>query len=290
MHALPRPHKAISQIRVLIQDVLLPAKRKLVLVLALLQRSVARRVKHGLENDLCRRAAEIEHGVGYRSPGRVGADGVHKVIGRHPRKHALVPPVHDRDGVLRRQRERVIGAQVPPHRIENLGGLRRAQQAQPRRRLDRDGRAAPQRLGHRAHRDVQQRIEAASRFVWPPRVRRQARLLLHERLVLVSRRRSAVVELVDVDARAGRAGVDHESVLHERRGRVVRGGAEGSLAWVWVRLVRRRPGSLGGVGRRRGGWRPFVHFVLVRVDDRGRRMGMGIVGINFLGCFPTCKA
>ena len=137
--------------------------RRCALSLALLQRSVARRVKHRFKPDLYRCAAEIEHDVGYRSPGRVSTDGVHEAIGRHPRKHALVQPVHDHDRVLQRQRERVLGAQMPLQRIENLGGQRCAQQAQPHRRLDRNGRAAAQRIEHRVHRDAQQRIKAAPR-------------------------------------------------------------------------------------------------------------------------------
>jgi hypothetical protein len=46
----------------------------------LLQRSVVRRVKHGLKNNFRRHASEIEHGVEYRDPGRVGADNVHHIV------------------------------------------------------------------------------------------------------------------------------------------------------------------------------------------------------------------
>ena len=218
MHALPRPHEPITQIRMLIQHMFLPAKSKLVFMLAFFQRDLVQRrrgqFEYGFKHDLRRRAAEVEHGIGHGGPRRVGADGVHKVVGRHPREHALVTSVHDHDRVLRRQRERVRAAQVPPHGLENLSGLSGAQQAQPSRRLDRDGRAPAERFGHRAHRDVEQRVEALRRFVRSSRESGQTRLLLHERLVLVDRRWSAVVELVDVDARARRACVDHERVLH----------------------------------------------------------------------------
>jgi hypothetical protein len=121
MHALPGTHESIAQIRVLVQDVRLPSgatEPKLVLMIAFMH--VRSRVKHRLQHDLRRRAAEVEYSVRRSGLWRVGADGIHEVVGRHPREHALVATVHNRNGVLRRERERVRAAEAPPHRLEDL--------------------------------------------------------------------------------------------------------------------------------------------------------------------------
>ena len=256
MHPLPRTHEPISQIRMLIQHALRPAKAKLIPMLALLQGNSRSRIlqlrESRLKHDLRRRAAEIEHGIRHRRPRRIRPNRVQQIVRRHPRKHTLVPAVHDRDRLLRRQRERVHRSQPSPHRVQYLRGLRGAQQAQARRRLDRDGRAAAERLGHGVHRGGEQLVEALRRLVRASGVCGQARLPLHERLVLVRGRGPAVVELVDVDARARRAGVNHERILHQRQGRAVRRGAENGSAGIWVRLVGGRSGRMGTSWR--DGW------------------------------------
>ena len=126
MHALPRVHEPIAQIRVLVQHVRLPfgaTEPKLVLMLAFVHVGVWPRVEHRLEHDLCRRATEVEHGIRRSRLGRVGADGIHEVVSGNPRKHALVAAVHDCDGILRCKREWVHAADAAPHGVEDLAGL-----------------------------------------------------------------------------------------------------------------------------------------------------------------------
>jgi hypothetical protein len=174
MHALPRVHEPIAQIRVLVQHVRLPigpTKPKLVLMLTLVHAGVRIRAEHRLEHYLCRRATEVEHGIRRSRLGRVGADGIHEVVSGNPREHALVAAVHNRDGVLRRERERVHAADAAPHGVEDLAGLQRAEQAQPRSCLDGDGGAAAERLGDGAHGDVEERVEALSGVVRASRER-----------------------------------------------------------------------------------------------------------------------
>ena len=276
MHALPRAHKPIAQVRVLVQHVRLPtgaAELELVLMLAIMHVTRARPcLEHRLKHDLRRRAAEVKHRIRRRRLGRVGADGIQEVVGRNPRVHALVAAVHNRNGVRRRKRERVHGVEAVPDGIEDLAGLLWAEEAQPRGRLDGHGGAAPERLGDGAHGDVEERVEALRGVFRASRVRRQAREFLHERLVLVCGRRPAVVEFVHVDARARRACVDHERVLHEGRGWVVWCGAEDGFAWVWVGLVRAGPRGRGlGASWFRDDC--IIHLRLVWLDH-GRRLGI----------------
>lgn len=207
----------------------------------------------GLEHDLRGRAAEVEDRVALRVRTRSRADSVEEVIRGDPRVHALVAPVHDDHPVLRGDRERVLGAEAAAHRVQNVGALLLAGKPEPSRRLHRDGGARAQRLGDDPQRLVEEHVQALRRVLRMARIRRQAGLGLHEHLVLVLGRRSAVVELVDVDAGAGASGVDHEGVLHQARcGCVLRLAVRGGRV-VGIGLI--GSGELGG-GRKlafRGG-------------------------------------
>ena len=83
-----------------------------------------------------------------------------------------------------------------------------------------------------------------------------------------------MVELVDVDARPSRAGVDHEGILHEREVWGVRSGTVHRFERVRVRLggggydrrSRDGRGDRGRTGRILPVLRPYGYFSLWRVN------------------------
>ena len=225
VHVLASDHEPVPEVRVLVQHARRAVVLELVLVLALLERRVRlRHVERRLEHDLRRRPAQVEHRVRLRRL-VVLRERLEQVVRRQPRIHALVAALHDLDRIRPVQAERIVLLEPSPHRLEDVPGLLRAKPPEPRRRLHLDRRALAQGLGHDAQCLRQELVEALRRGSWVPAVRREARLALLEHLVLVRRRWPAVVELVDVDARARRARIDHERELHERDALLVRLGA-----------------------------------------------------------------
>ena len=80
-------------------------------------------------------------------------------------------------------------------------------------------------------------------------IRAKARLRHAEDLIFVCRRRTAIVEFVDMNARTCRASVYHKCVLHEASIGFVWLGAVDGFEWVWVLFKGMRRGNRTFYGR-----------------------------------------
>jgi len=220
-------HQAVAQVGVLVERELAAAEVELVLVV-----TVGELVGHAaglealearLEDDLSRAAAKIEHCGCFVWVGAANLS--EQVVGRDPGIHTLVRAVHDRYAVLftRDNGEGVLRLKTVADRLEDLLGLLGADEPQAGRGLYRDRAAALQFFGHDLDGLVQELVQATGsgfRIVLVGAETAALALnlgsLLEQHLSFELRGGTAIVELVDVDTRAGAAGVDHEHILDER--------------------------------------------------------------------------
>lgn len=103
MHAPPSTHQAVSEVRVLIQRVLLSGEVERVFVVALFEFGLRGRRKRRLENDLRGRASEIQHSVGWSGVLDGPTDGAEEVVRSDPRVHAWKAYVRNRHLVTKRR-------------------------------------------------------------------------------------------------------------------------------------------------------------------------------------------
>jgi hypothetical protein len=226
-------------------------------VLALLETFVAFLIaKLGLEHDLRGPSTQIEYSIGRSVLRRITSDSIEKIIRGDPRINALIFAIHDDHAILIGKRERVFGKDVVMHCIEDVIALAGAEKSKPSGGFDSDRRATAQRFRYHAHSFVKERVKTLCRRSWESYIRREPWLNHAEYLILKGWRGSAVVELVDVNARASRTGVNHEGILHKRESRRMWGCTVYSFEEVWVCFGRGRDGGLGW-------WRGSSSFVNV---------------------------
>ena len=219
-------HKAVAQVRVLVQVELATAEVELVLVVAvgqLLRHAAAGEALEGrLEHDLGGTTAEIEDGSG-RAVVRT-ANLAEEVVDSDPGIDTLVGTVHHGDTVLLlgNNGEGVFALEVLADRIEDLLALLGTNQAQTGGGLDGNGRAGLELVGNNLEGSLHQGVQTLGGGQRIVLIRTQSAALaldlgghLEENLSLQLGGGAAVVELVNVDTGTSAAGVDHGNILHD---------------------------------------------------------------------------
>jgi hypothetical protein len=220
MDGLAGSHKAIAQVRVLVELEVTTAEVEIILVVTLSKllghSTVSGALESGLENDLSRTTTKIKDSGSLALIGT--ANLAEKVVGGDPSINTFERTVHDNDTLvlLVDDREGVILLEVSSDFSKNSIGSFLANHSKTSGGLDGDGSAALEGVGNGIHSDLHEGIETLGSGHRVAVILAEATdiLLGHlELLVLKLRGIATVVELVDVDSRTSAAGIDHENVL-----------------------------------------------------------------------------